>query len=77
MPLGQKEKGEEGDTHKPPAVYLATFHAHSQPRPETNLQNDCGCRDSGMKEARRLVAVSRNYTVNTGAEEYTMDASKD
>ena len=30
-----------------------------------------------MKEARRLVAVSRNYTVNTGAEEYTMDACKD
>ena len=33
--------------------------------------------DSGMKKACRLVAVSCNYTVNIGAEEYTMDACKD
>ena len=30
--------------------------------------------DSGMKKRCRLVAVSCNYTVNTGTEEYTMKA---
>ena len=31
IPLGQKEKGEERNTHKRRAVCFATFHSHSQP----------------------------------------------